>query len=111
MEAGSSDCGRGASSLMSEASTSGSCAFASSSDEELEDIDCGLAGADLRRDTAVELLCFSDTGRGGLKAGVLRLAEGFARSISRIVIKTFATGYFSIAIVEKNVVGRWANFR
>lgn len=66
-----------------------------------------MAGADLRRDAAVELLGFLDTGRGGLKAGVLRLAGGFARSISQIVMKTFATGYFSIAIVEEHVVASW----
>ena len=66
-----------------------------------------MAGADLRRDAAVELLGFLDTGRGGLKAGVLRLVGGFARSISRVVMKTFATGYFSIAIVEEHVVALW----
>lgn len=67
---------------MSEASPSKGRGFASSSDEESEEIGWGLAGADLRRGATVELLGFPDVGRGGLKDGALRLVGGFARSIS-----------------------------
>lgn len=82
-------------------SASGLRELSSSSDDESEEIGCGLAGADLRLTAAVELWDFLGAGSGGLKAGALRLVEGFARSISWFIVKKFATGVCQLGLKGK----------